>query len=94
MLCTGNANEDTVPPSHTNVASPDDDFDLSDLFDDDFSLPSSMKSESDIDTEEENEEVLPVELKFKMSYESDRVYLYSQVLIVSYLFDFAGFFRT
>ena len=43
-----------------------------------------MKSESDIDTEEENEEVLPVELKFKMSYESDRVYLYSQVLIVSY----------
>ena len=58
-------------------------MDLSDIFDEDISIPSSEKYESDI--EEDEDEVLPVKLKFKMSFESDRVYLYNEVSIFYFL---------
>ena len=70
----------------------DDLVDLSGLFDDDFSLPSSMKSYNHIEMEEEGEEVIPNEVKFKVSSDSDSVFWYSQVLIVSLCFDCTGFY--
>ncbi|XP_065062913.1 uncharacterized protein LOC135689576 isoform X1 [Rhopilema esculentum] len=52
----------------------DTEFLLDGDFDDEISLVSSEKSESEAESEEE---VQPVELMFKMSFESDRVYLYN-----------------
>lgn len=51
---------------------------IHDILDDDISMIGSGKSESE---GEEKEEVLPVELQFKMSFESDRVYLYNKVCL-------------
>ena len=55
----------------------DDDIGFSDALDDDISIISSEKSDTDI--EDEEEEIAPIDLRFKMSFESDRVYLYNEV---------------
>ena len=49
-------------------------------FDDDISLIASEKSEY---STEEEEEILPTELFFKLSFESDRIYLYDEVRMSS-----------
>ena len=58
----------------------DTEFLLDGDFDDEISLVSSEKSESEAESEEEAQ---PVELMFKMSFESDRVYLYNSVSKIS-----------
>lgn len=55
----------------------DDDMAIADLLDDDISIIGSEDSDNDAN---END-VTPTELKFKMSFESDRVYLYSEVCL-------------
>ena len=69
----------TTPEYNEYDALLDDDIDLSDIPDDEISIESLEKRKSESDIEEAEKEPMPVELKFKMSFESDRVYLYNQV---------------